>query len=346
MILPATFKLDREAIIAATKDTITQSEIMTRASCPRKWYYRYVLKLNRLGTPNYHLIYGTMMHAALAKLYSNKLHNVSPKEYPIEVDQIAVPENVVLTPDDKANIELARMKVQIAFNAYRRHYFKYDSTLRVESVEDIYEYSHKGIKLTGRLDMVANPKKTDGIFVWDWKTAGRFDLNMLDAWSFRFQFLYYCWLYWKITDRKPSGIMVNGLGKTMLKPRQVDKKTKQKETVRQYLDRVKVDFREHRERFFYRQRMPLMKGILERFEREILDPHVESFLLLGQRAVANNTVKVLASSMNTSCCHLYGSFCEYLPLCKDGMGMMNEFYKRDDKHEELSVETETEIGQS
>lgn len=343
------FKLDEDNQIAvrrAASAVITQSEIMTRAACPRKWFYRYALMLDKIGAPNYHLMYGTMMHAALAELYKGGHYGESPKEYPIEVPNIIIPESVVLTPQDRAELDLTKAKVQIMFNAYRIHYFKEDSFMRVAKVEEDMTYKWKGLTLTGRLDMAASPKSRDGIFIWDWKTAGRFDASMLDAWSFRFQFLFYAWLYWKVTGNKPSGIMANGLAKSLLRPKIVNKKLGTKETVNQYLDRIREDARDHREKFFYRQRMPFGKGVLERFEEDILAPHIDTFLLMRRSIIDINTnvLAAVSMAMNTGHCHIYNSFCEFLPLCKDGPLMLGEYQTRTNKHQEL--ETNPEIGEA
>lgn len=355
MKIPNYFTLNdagEAAIRKAVKNTITQSEIMTRAACPRKWFYRYALKLDRLGAPNYHLIYGTMIHAALAKLYTEGHYGETPKEYPIEIPDITIQKGTVLTPQDRAEISLVKAKAQILFDAYRWHYYKIDSHLRVTAVEETLATQWGDLRLEGRLDMAAYPSGQRSVYIWDWKTAGRFDASMLDAWSFRFQFLYYAWLYWKTTGRKPAGIIANGLAKSRLRPKIADKKLKTKETLEEYLKRVKDNVRDNREKFFYRQRMPFIDGMLEKFENEILAPHLASFILLGK--LPNNTTVMtnqelaiasgLAMAMNTGHCHVYNSFCEYLPLCKDGPLMLGEYNVRDVKHAEL--ETETEIGEA
>jgi hypothetical protein len=90
--------------------------------------------------------------------------------------------------------------------------------------------------------------------------------------------------------------------------------------------------------------MPLQKGMLERFEEEILGPHITSFKMLAD-PTWNYPIKPLAFAMNTGHCHVYGTFCEYLPLCKDGPLMLSEYDTREVKHQEL-VETETEIGEA
>jgi hypothetical protein len=139
--------------------------------------------------------------------------------------------------------------------------------------------------------------------------------------------------------------MVNGLAKTLLRPRITNRKTKEKESVKEYLTRVRHEFRDNQAKYFYRQRMPLVQGILNRFETEMLEPHLDVFILMQKKGIDINT-NVLGSltlAMNTAHCHIYNSFCEYLPLCKDGTIMLGEYYKRNVKHQEL-VEVEPEVG--
>jgi hypothetical protein len=336
------FPFDQRAVQVSLYNIITQSEIMTRAACPRKWYYRYALMLDRRGVPNYHIIYGSLMHGALARLYGEGLYVYHPRGHPIEVPQMVFPKEMLLAPGVREEIEFVRAKVQIAFNAYRWHYHGEDCAMKVVSTETDYEVVWRGMKLTGRIDLVAHPKLKDGIFIWDFKTAGRFDAQMLDAWSFRFQFLFYCWLYWRATGIRPMGTMANGLLKTQLKISQVNKKTKEKESREAYLARVKDDFWAQRPKFFYRQRMPLQTGMLERFEKEMLDPHINMFRHMRSSKVNPSLCEALSMSMNTGHCHIYGSFCEFLPLCKDGPLMLAEYDTREVKHEEL-LPTETPI---
>jgi len=343
------FKLDlptRRRIRVAAEDTITQSEIMTRAACPRKWFYRYALRLDRLAAFNPHLIYGSLMHSALAELYSQEHYGLSPKEKYIEIPELVLDEDMLLTPDNRYDLDIIKAKVQIAFDAYRWHYFEEDKPLVVKGIEHDYLVAWKDLRLTGRIDMLACPKKGDGVYIWDWKTAGRFDASMLDAWSFRFQFLFYCWLYWRATGIRPSGIMVNGLQKSQLKPKIVNPKTKEKETAKEYLARVKVNFRENRDKFFYRQRMPLAKGILLRFEEEMLAPHLDAYILMSKTNtdINTNVLGALTMAMNTGHCHVYNSFCEYLPLCQHGPIFLNEYKRREVKHKELTT-TEPELGE-
>jgi hypothetical protein len=142
----------------------------------------------------------------------------------------------------------------------------------------------------------------DGIFIWDFKTSFRLSPLIVDSWTFRFQFLFYTWLYWRFVGRKPDGIMVQGLLKPQLRP----KKTERLDT---FLRRIEQEMADRRDEFFYRERIPLATDALERFETEMLMPHVEAFRRL------RFTQTSPSPRQNTNHCHIYGRACEYLQLC-------------------------------
>jgi hypothetical protein len=84
--------------------------------------------------------------------------------------------------------------------------------------------------------------------------------------------------------------------------------------------------------------LPFANGTLEKFEKEILNPQLRNFALIAKSTKgipAISTVTALGLAMNTDECHKYNSFCEFLPLCKDGSLMLPEYMERDKKHEEL-----------
>jgi hypothetical protein len=341
------FVLDNDAFTSirnAVAGAITQSEIMLRASCPRKWYYRYAMFLEKRGFLDFNLVYGSLMHELLEMLYNSLLaYGKPPSEIPISITPSMIAAQVkdaLLKPADHAELELVAERVQIAFNAYRTHYYKKDAKLVIYQVEHMEELEWRGLRLAGRIDMVAKPSKRDGVFIWDFKTAGQLNALALDAWTFKFQFLFYCWMYWRITNDKPTGIMINGLQKCALRPKIVDRKTGRKESKEEYLFRVAGDMAVNRERYFFRQRIPLGNGVLERFEDEILGPHIDAFKALAsanvyKSSILMQTVNALAFQMNTNQCHVYNSYCEYLSLCKDGQMALGEFDARNKKHNEL-----------
>lgn len=327
------------AIRGALGKVVTQSEIMTRANCPRKWFYRYALSLKHRGTFNWHFLYGDLLHKMLADFYTNKKARLASAK--VEPSKIEFPDDVLPTQLDREEAELLEKVAGITFSNYCLYYEKMDARMRVRSVERVYKVKYKGLQLEGRIDLVAHPSDEDGMFVYDYKTTGSFNPGMLDAWSFRFQFLFYSWLVWRATGRKPDGNYVNGILKTLLRPKQIDRKTKEIESPKEFLSRVDYDMQVNRERYFYRVRMPLAEGMLERFQKDILDPHISNFVMLTKatsdtrRVPLKKIISAIGMAMNTDECHKYNSFCEFLSLCKDGQMMLPEYITREVKHEEL-----------
>jgi hypothetical protein len=109
---------------------------------------------------------------------------------------------------------------------------------------------------------------------------------------------------------------------------------KVKEKQDTFLDRIREEMSNASADYFYRERMPLGTDAMERFERETLMPHVEAFKRLQ---VGGPNLEALAMQQNTNQCHLYGSVCEYMQLCKNGWMAVGEFDKRDKKHDELKI---------
>jgi hypothetical protein len=330
----------RKLIRAAANAPVTQSEIMLRASCPRKWFYRYAARLERKGYFDENFFYGSLMHELLAQLYSNKdeAWAYPPDELLIEItDELVaatMPSSAVLTPEQVDAAHLARRRAQIAFDAYRQHYFKADSHLFIEGVEQTLVATFKGLTLAGKIDLIARPNgRRDGLYLWDFKTSFRLSPLIVDSWTFRFQFLYYAWLYWKVSGRKPDGIVVQGMLKSALRPKIVNRTTKKRENEDEFIDRVRADMAENRADYFYRERMPLGEGALERFEQETLQPHLSAFSRLR---FGGANIDSLSMAQNTSQCHLYGSTCEFLQLCKDGWLARSEYDERPEKHAELA----------
>lgn len=320
----------RKAIHAAAHDVITQGEIMLRAACPRKWLYRNALMLERKGLFYAPWVYGDIMHRLLEAYYRSGQQEQG-EAYEVAEDIWENP----LTPTQIEEVGMIIRQVQIAFEAYCAFYKEADSKMVVIAVEREPEVFFEGLTFSGKIDLVSRPNGPhDGVFLWDYKTSFRLTPLIVDSWTFRFQFLFYAWLYWKYVGKKPDGIMVQGLLKSQLRP-------KKGETQGAFLDRVREEMmgEETRSDYFYRERMPLGTDALERFERETLMPHVEAFKRLR---IGGANLEALAMQQNTSQCHVYGSVCEYLQLCKDGWAALSEFTKREKKHEELANNTRFE----
>ena len=314
----------RKAIHVAAHGAITQSEIMLRATCPRKWTYRHALMLERKGLFDVNLTYGGLMHSLLEGYYrSGQKEQGKANELAAEIIQ-----DTVLTPLQIEELALIARKVQIAFAIYCDYYREADSKMEIIAVEKEIKVDFAGLSLVGKIDLISRPNgPNDGVYIWDYKTSFRLTPLIVDSWTFKFQFLFYTWLHWRYTGKKPDGIMVQGL----LKPQQRPKKGEKKDA---FLERIREEMTNARDDYFYRERIPLAADALERFEREMLFPHIEAFQRLR---IGGPNLEALAMTQNTNMCHIYGSVCEYLQLCRDGWLAASEFSRREKKHSELSA---------
>src|SRR6266576_6555801 len=86
-------KTNRKLIKQSVNEfSVTQSEIMCRANCPRKWFYRYALGLRRKGVYNWHFLYGDLLHKMLALLYESGKQGSITKEFSIRTPEVEFPE--------------------------------------------------------------------------------------------------------------------------------------------------------------------------------------------------------------------------------------------------------------
>ena len=120
---------------SVTEFPITQSEIMCRASCPRKWFYRYGLGLKKRGSFNWHFLYGNLLHELLAKLYASGYQGSTSKEFPITTPEIKFPEDALPTQEDMEKADMLRKIARVTFQNYRRHYSTLDTHMVVKGVE-------------------------------------------------------------------------------------------------------------------------------------------------------------------------------------------------------------------
>lgn len=214
-----------------------------------------------------------------------------------------------------------------------------DCKMKILQTEKELEYEYRGFRLRAKIDLVIRPAAKDGVFVLDHKTCSSFDKGLFAGWSFRFQFLFYAWMYWKVTGRYPNGMYVNALKKP-----QERRSVKKQETIDAFLTRVKSNMELEPDEYFKRERMPFDLDTLPRFEKYTLDPIITQYVQMY--AVSNMTerpdfmeqymIDSLFLSMNTDHCWNYSRPCEFLDLCQNNFNdFSSEYVISEDKHPEL-----------
>lgn len=184
--------------------------------CPYKWKRRFIdhARPTILGLESPALAIGTLIHVFLALHYSQNLED-SPYR---KVDLVELHDRL----KRKANPEFVAEAWRV-FDAYRRYWHG------EEIVPLAIEHDLKDPR-TGescRFDMIAyhpsdNPPRVSGTFIYESKSAARFDRDTLEAWAGDGQILGQVALWKRLgLDRRfgeLQGVVVNILGKQPVNP--------------------------------------------------------------------------------------------------------------------------------
>lgn len=304
---------------------LTQSEMQTWDNCPEKWYLRYNLMLKKKGEFSWATTYGTWMHSFLEEFYSTK-----GKRYSFNPE---LRDRRIMTQQQLVDYEYWSQLLEIQGRTYAS-YYKHDFKLfKVKHVEVVADLRFRGVRLKGKIDLFLESLAHGGFYTWDHKTTSRIDKSTVLGWDFRFQFMFYCWLAWKLwPEHKVRGFFINAIRKPQIK-------RGEHESVKAFLQRVQSDMLVRPEFYFYRDRLRLKKGDLQHFEDTILIPKLERIKMLFDPKIPDEVKMMLVRNKNTDHCVAYNSPCQFMNACKNGLELEQEFfYRRKAKHEELELE--------
>lgn len=304
---------------------MTQSEMQTWDNCGEKWYLGYNLLLTKLGSFSWALTYGGWIHGALEEFYTTK-----GKRWSISSD---IRNKQFLSQEQLADVEYWSKLAQIQMEIYASHYKNdFDFFRPIPSgIEKIIDIIFEGVRLKGMIDVYAESLANGGYYVIDHKTTGRIDRQIIMGWDFRFQFMFYCWLAWKMWGKEfpIHGYYINAIKKPQLR-------RGEHESIQTFLQRVQTDMQVEPEKYFYRERLRLKKGDLKHFEKEILRPKIERTKMLLDPKIPPSVKHMLVRNKNTDHCLQYGQPCPYLMACKNGLALEGHAFRiREIKHEEL-----------
>jgi hypothetical protein len=258
-----------------------------------------------------------------------------------EVPEFNFEEDVILRPDQAEEHEYWRQLAHVIVKEHNRYWFRFDDQMEILANEEEISYDYEGLTLWGKIDMCIHPFSKDGLFLMDHKTTYQFDAAIFDGWSFRFQFLFYAWLWWKVKGQYPAGIYVNAIRKPAER-----RSIKKQETVEAFVKRIEQNIILEPQNYFKRERLPFDRGTLERFETYTLNPIISQFQLLDGASRSSFhemedpryyiTLDSMLLAMNTDFCQRYNRSCEFLDLCANNLNdYAAEYIDMKHKHPEL-----------
>lgn len=319
------FEIDPEMIA----EGLTQSEMQTWDNCAEKWYLGYNLKLSHRSQFSWATTYGSWVHNTLEEFYRSKGKRW---HWQPEVDELILRrQNAKVMRQRELYMKLGKIQMEVYASQYKHDFKLYD----ILSTEDIIDIEFEGVRLKGKVDVLAYHKGYKRVGLWDHKTTGRLDRDTALGWDFRLQFMFYTWLAYHHPDwkkQRPRSFMVNAMKKPQLKWGDT-------EPVDAYLQRVQIDMVQKPEKYLYRDTLLLKEGDLEHFEKTILRPKIERVKMLFNPKVSDDVKLIITRNKNTDTCRKYGQACEFLPVCQHGLDVEKRGYmRREVKHRELQEE--------
>jgi PD-(D/E)XK nuclease superfamily len=336
----------RDQLLQALDDGLTQSEIMLRSNCTRKWYFRYVQMLKRKGGFSWSLLFGDLVHRMLEAHY-HELTRCQRQKIPFNYDinscsfEFEFPDDVLLNPDQYEEERYWRNLAKTYLRRYAEHYRERDAKLHVIANEHSVDVKFRGFHLLGKIDLAVKETYGGGHWIVDHKTTYDINRKLLAGWQFRFQFLFYAWLYWRRTTIYPAGVYVNAIKKPAER-----RSIRKQESIDKFIKRIEDNIQLDPEKYFLRERLPLDKKTLPRFEKLTLDPILRQFEWIKHYAqkyasddysiINNEDLMSLLISINTDHCHTYNTPCEFIDLCTNSFqDFSGEYITRDIKHPEI-----------
>lgn len=306
----------------------TQSELSTLDQCGYKWYLQYNQRLYLPGGYSFALMFGTAWHSAMEQMYRTKFKRWS-------VPVLAFPEDATPKQEEEAELEYWQTVLEAMLTGYTTHYqddakFFDLSEGKVEYVADVdIVFDNQKIRLKGKLDMMGIYQLK--VFMMDHKTTSLLNATVLRGWDFKFQFMFYVWLAYKLKLIKNlRRFFVNAVKKPQIRQ-------KQAESLDQFSNRLIADMRERPETYFFRQQLIMSANSIEHFEKTVLEPKLIKIALLQNPSTPLQTKQMIAFNRNTDACHSWGRTCQFFNICEHGLkNEIENFKQRETKHQEYA----------
>lgn len=298
-------------------DGFTQSEIGTLDECAFKWNMRYNYRFQPDGYYRLPFMFGTAWHDVMETLFRDKK---------VKVPVLAFPENAVITEGDQDKLTTLQFMLDGMSKAYAQYYkdeIKNFKSLFIEEVVEVnYKYNGVIIPLKGKIDRMDHLGT-----LFDSKSTSMLRNDILAKWDLKFQFMFYCWLIvQKHGLKKVRKFTVDAVKKPQIRINKGEPPIAFGRRVESALLCKPVDY-------FYRSTIAVTAESMEHFEKEILEPKLERFLLMQ-----DNPELRMWENKNTDACHHFGETCPFFPVCAEGAKPENIYNVLKLKHTEYRNE--------
>jgi len=289
------------------KDGVTQGCLSTFQACREK--ARLYLDGWSAKVESSALVYGTIGHAVLEDIYSQKLGRIPTKQDVIKsvrkIEKVWWKEHKSPDPRTAQDLELALLVAEATLPDYFNFWKKDFSRLKWVMVEGSF---NEPIKLDDGT-VVPVRGKIDGAFkspnLWLFETKFKSMINeddLVDTLPLDKQINVYLWALARKFKTTPAGVLYNIVRRTSLRQ-------SKGESLLQFSKRIAEDIKARPTFYFIRLEISISKKEIETFEQE-LKGMVQDFADWTRG-------KVPHYKCSEMCVTKYGK-CNYLPICSSG----------------------------
>lgn len=273
------------------------------------------------------LRFGKMFHAILelVTLYSMK-RNVVPRAEVVDKEMASYlktweeeNQGLVQSKEILIEMEIDVALISVFIKAYIRHHISdFNGSKKWISLEHKFEIPYRGIVLHGYIDGIYEIGKD--LFVFETKTKGRINRDIVDMLHIDFQTFYYLHAIHMATGRFPKALVYNVAKK-------FEGKLKVDETVAQFAKRFEVDINDRPEFYFKRIQTLISKADYNAWVTDELNPILAEYKLWREG-------KLPEYCNTTKCENNYGN-CDFLQICS--MNNYTNFGKKERKRKAVCV---------
>lgn len=312
---------------------ITNSMRGTYTTCRRKFWLEYGQRLKLRGTKHYFAV-GQWVHKELELMYTSRKFDMGAMRKRINESMKSVLAQAATADHQEKLVHGAAIAMGVC-TAYADMYLKHDlARMKFPELEKSFgpfpingtRWKYSGVR-DGMVEWIAPDDRYDAkrgeTALLENKTTAAMDANYFARLPIDNQILGYLWAKREEGGKQPTSVLYNVMQKSRLR----NKKT---ESRSQYLDRIVDDYRINRTKYFYREKVLFFPGMLDVFQRSLVDTVNELEWCMKQ-----NTW-----SMNDRACMALGR-CEFFPLCSSGFQDEHAFmlYERREKmHGEVDID--------
>lgn len=297
-------KLVKPINYSLEKQGLTQSLISNYLTCRKK----FLLKIHGYKKQeSVNVLFGNIIHAVIAEIYKTK--NTESDFIDSEIDKYinSLSDNFI-----NENAEIIEQKSGLAFatlTEYSEHYKKDIQKNKFDRIEEEIKVNFSGVNLRCKIDGMYLDKNKKRWQI-EHKTMSQINEdNLFDRLSFDFQDLFYLICGEMYYSEPCSGVLQDII-------RQSKSKIHKKETLKDYIKRIKTDIKNRPEYYFIQFEIPFTKRDKENFKKQLI-------MILNSIGRDLHLNKPEAFFKNSFACDKPFR-CEYLEGCSRNL---NNYYK-------------------